>query len=89
MGAQDDAYDDTTDMDEKTVVVPPNLTSTSSTEAASDAPEKEHPDPGSEKEHSSRRNSFGPTGEPDIDHDEIEAIVPGHALDVELEKVRP
>jgi len=27
-------------------------------------------------------------GDPDIDHDEIEAVVPGHALDVELGEVR-
>jgi hypothetical protein len=28
-------------------------------------------------------------GEPDIDHDEIEGVVPGHDLDVELGKVPP
>ena len=26
-------------------------------------------------------------GEPDIDHEDIEAVVPGHQLDLELEKV--
>jgi hypothetical protein len=34
-----------------------------------------------ETEHARRQ------GTPDIDHDEIEAVVPGHSLDVELAKV--
>ncbi|KAL1869197.1 hypothetical protein VTK73DRAFT_3198 [Phialemonium thermophilum] len=65
-------------MDEEKSAQRPPLTA-SSTEAETDDPTHGHRPP-SNKE-------YGSDGEPDIDHDEIEAAVPGHELDVELGKI--
>lgn len=69
------------DMDEKTR--PHTLRTNSSTEAE---PDQELQD-NLARESKEDERGFRPSGEPDINHDEIEAIVPGHELDVELGKV--
>lgn len=75
MTGKEDAYE--TDMDEKTR--PGTVRTNSSTEAEPDREQQEEvPHAGKER--------FG-HGEPDLAHDEIESIVPGHELDVELGKV--
>jgi len=78
MAGKDEAYE--TDMDEKTRTH--TLRTNSSTEADPDR-ESQH----GEVPHDGEKGFGSGGGVPDIDHDEIEAIVPGHELDVELGKV--
>lgn len=63
---------------EKTEKAASSLSDTSSAEGSVNR------EPETSEKHSSPQRRAKHHGEPDIDHDEIEAATPGHALDVEL-----